>query len=84
MHQEMEAMLQHSKRETRRVQTALAMLEEETSLKLTWNNIMLPGSVWNQAISELTGMHNAEDLQALFDWHLYDLSSRCDAGALKR
>jgi hypothetical protein len=68
MHQEMEAMLQQSKRETRRVQTALAMLEEETSLKLTWNNIMLPGSVWNQAISELTGMHNAEVLQALFDW----------------
>ena len=37
-------------------------------MKLTWDNIMQEGSVWNVAILELTGIMDAKVLSAVYDW----------------
>eukprot|EP00873_Tetraselmis_striata_P007327 jgi/Tetstr1/427591/TSEL_017716.t1 len=65
---EMEALLEQSRAETELVEQTLTKLQERTNLKLTWKNVIQKDSPWFDVIPDLTGMHNAEVLQALYNW----------------
>ena len=64
----MQQLLEEARTQAELSRKALEDLQRNTNLRLTWDNIMQEGSVWNTAILELTGIVDAKVLAALYEW----------------
>ena len=70
--EESSAKVSHLDKEIADRNAQIARLTQGTVDRVTWANVTRAGSVWNQCITQLTGIQDANVLQCLFDWLNWD------------